>query len=312
VIAVLLQRSALIPEVTDRVIVEVAAARARGSTTPLHVCWVAPAEAEPNRRRLMEAGIPCAPWPARAAQMMASSRALPVHAAPRTRAPLPRPAASGSTDAQGWLTPDAAMAQIAAAGVPVTSWQVAATADEAAAHADALGYPVVLKAIRAEVIHKSEAGAVRLGLGDRAAVRDAACSLRSDLGPGPLLVQRQAAPGLEVVIGAVRDPVFGPLIVAGLGGIWIEALDDIALRVAPIGVAEARSMLAELRGQGLLAGGRSRLPVDRASLARIIARVSAWVARAPWLAELDINPLIVTPDGPLAVDARIRLQPPND
>jgi succinyl-CoA synthetase beta subunit len=67
-----------------------------------------------------------------------------------------------------------------------------------------------------------------------------------------------------------------------------------------------------LRGQGLLAGGRSRLPVDRASLARIIARVSAWVARAPWLAELDINPLIVTSDGPLAVDARIRLQPPND
>lgn len=312
VIAVLLQRSALIPEVTDRVIAEVAAARARGSTTPLHVCWVAPAEAEPNRRRLMEASIPCAAWAARAAQVMASSRALPVHAAPRTGAPLPRPAASGSTDAHGWLAPDAAMAQIAAAGVPVTAWRVAATVDEAASQADALGYPVVLKAIRAEVIHKSEAGAVRLGLGDRAAVRDAARSLRSDLGPGPLLVQRQAAPGLEVVIGAVRDPVFGPLVVAGLGGIWVEALDDVALRVAPIGVAEARSMLAELRGQALLDGGRGRPPVDRASLARIIARVSAWVARAPWLAELDINPLIVTPDGPLAVDARIRIRPSTD
>lgn len=312
VIAVLLQRSALIPEVTDRVIAEVAAARARGSMTPLHVCWVAPAEAEPNRRRLMDASIPCAPWAARAAQVMASSRALPVHAAPRTGAVLPRPAATWSADALGWLAPDAAMAQIAAAGVPVTSWRVAATVDEAAAHADALGYPVVLKAIRAEVVHKSEAGAVRLGLGDRAAVRDAASSLRSDLGPGPLLVQRQAAPGLEVVIGAVRDPVFGPLIVAGMGGIWVEALDDVALRVAPIGIAEARSMLAELRGQVLLDGGRGRPPVDRASLARIIARVSAWVARAPWLAELDINPLIVTPDGPLAVDARIRIRPPTD
>ncbi len=312
VIAVLLQRSALIPEVADRVIAEVAAARARGSTTPLHVCWVAPAEAEPNRRRLVEASIPCAAWAARAAQVMASSRALPAHAAPRTGAPLPRPATSGSTDAHGWLAPDAAMAQIAAAGVPVTAWRVAATVDEAASQADALGYPVVLKAIRAEVIHKSEAGAVRLGLGDRAAVRDAARSLRSDLGPGPLLVQRQAAPGLEVVIGAVRDPVFGPLIVAGLGGIWVEALGDVALRVAPIGVAEARSMLAELRGQALLDGGRGRPPVDRASLARIIARVSAWVARAPWLAELDINPLIVTPDGPLAVDARIRIQPSTD
>ncbi len=312
VIAVLLQRSALIPEVTDRVIAEVAAARARGSTTPLHVCWVAPAEAEPNRRRLMEASIPCAAWAARAAQVMASSRTLPVHAAPRSGAPLPRPAASGSTDAQGWLAPDAAMTQIAAAGVPVMSWRVAATVDEAAAHADALGYPIVVKAIRAEVIHKSEAGAVRLGLGDRAAVRDAARSLRSDLGPGPLLVQRQTAPGLEVVIGAVRDPVFGPLIVAGLGGIWVEALDDVALRVAPIGVAEARSMLAELQGQALLDGGRGRPPVDRASLARIIARVSAWVARAPWLAELDINPLIVTPDGPLAVDARIRIQQSTD
>ncbi len=316
VIAVLLQRSALIPEVTDRVIAEVAAARARGSVTPLHVCWVAPAEGEANRRRLLAAGIPCLPWAARSAATMAAARVVPVHSAPRPRPALPRPRSAvprpdGIPDLDGWLPGHEAMALIEHAGVPVAPWGVATTATEAVTVAQELGFPIVLKAIRPAIVHKTEAGAVRLGLADAPAVRTAAAQLLRALGPGPLLVQAQAAPGLEVVIGAVRDPVFGPLIMTGLGGIWVEALGDVALRVAPVPRAEARVMLDELRGQALLNGARAGPRVDRRELARIIADVSTWIARAPWLAELDINPLIATDEGLVAVDARIRLQPPT-
>lgn len=309
VIAVLLQRSALIPEVTDRVIAEVAAARTAGSTTPLHVCWVAPAEADGNRRRLLEAGIPCLPWPARSAQVMALAAPPATHRAPASGRSIPPPALHDeAVDDDGWLAPDQAMALIEAAGIPVSPWRLAASVDDAVDRAEFLGYPIVLKAIRAHILHKTEAGAVRLDLRDARSVRAAATGLTRDLGDGPFLVQRQAEPGVEVVIGAVRDAVFGPLVVAGLGGIWVEALDDVALRVAPIGVAEARAMLAGLRGRALLDGWRGRPPIDVPGLARTIARVSAWVARAPWLDELDINPLIATSGGVLAVDARIRIR----
>lgn len=307
VIAVLLQRSALIPEVTDRVITEVSAARERGSPIPLHVCWVAPQEGEANRRRLLEAGIPCLPWTARAAQTMALARVPVVHPKPASRRPTAAPI---EVDSDGWLDPGAAFNAIAAVGIEVAPWRIVETIDAAVASAAALGYPVVLKQIGTDILHKSEVGALRLGLGSGAAVRAAARSLRRDLGPGRFLVQGQAESGQELVIGAVRDPSFGPLIVAGLGGIWVEAVGDVALRQAPVGAAEALAMLGELRGQRVLDGSRGRPPVDRPVFARAISAISRWVVRAPWLGELDINPLIASRNSLIAVDARIRLAEP--
>jgi acetyltransferase len=307
-IPVLLQRSALIPEVTDRVIAEVAAGRERGSTIPVHVCWVGPQEAEANRRRLLEAGIPCNPWAARATRTLANARPQPVRPVPTVGEALPAP--SGA-DGGGWLPPDETLRLVDGTGVPVVPWRLADTTADALGAARDLGFPVVLKALRQDLLHKTEAGAIRLGLANVAAVRAAIRDLQRDLGPGPFLVQRQADPGVELVIGAVAAPGFGTMVVAGLGGIWVEALGDVAMRLAPFGPDEAASMLDELRGAALLDGGRGRPPVDRARLACLIADVSGFAARAPWLRELDINPLIATRDGVVAVDARIRVATPD-
>jgi len=105
----------------------------------------------------------------------------------------------------------------------------------------------------------------------------------------------------------MRDPQFGPAVLFGLGGIWIEALDDVAVRIAPFTEEEARSMFDELRGRTLLDGARGRPGVDRAALARLLATLSKWIARAPWLMELDINPIIADGTTLTAVDARLRI-----
>jgi acyl-CoA synthetase (NDP forming) len=305
VVPVLLQRSALMPEVTARVIAEVAAARRSGCEKPVHVCWVGAVEAEENRRALNGAGIPCHPWTARTALTLAHCRDVPARPAPPAPPPLPAP---HGADGAGWLPAAGAFALLENAGVRMAPWRMAATADAAVAAAEALGFPVVLKAERPGLVHKTEAGAVCLGLDGAAAVRAAAQDFATRLGPGPLLVQKQMPRGVELVIGATRDPSFGPVVLFGLGGMWVEVLKDTALRMAPFGEAEAAAMIDGLRGRALLDGARGQPAVDRTALARLLAGVSVWLARAPWLAELDINPLIATPGGLVAVDARIRVR----
>ena len=116
---------------------------------------------------------------------------------------------------------------------------------------------------------------MKIGIADAAQALDVVRDFENRLGPGPILVQRQAAPGLELVIGATRDPNFGPAIVFGLGGIWIEALDDVAVRIAPFTEQDAASMFDELRGRAVLDGARGRPGVDRAALARLLATLVA-------------------------------------
>jgi acetyltransferase len=306
VVPVLLQRSALMPEVTARIIAEQESARAAGIRKPIHICWVGPEGAEENRRRLLSAGIPCHPWTARAACVVAKSRVLPVHAAPPVGPPLPIPA---TADAEGWLDPETTFRLLAEAGVSFVPWHITDGANAPAAAAD-VGFPCVLKAIRPALLHKSEAGAVKIGIADAAQACDAVRDFENRLGPGPILVQRQAAPGLELVIGATRDPHFGPAVLFGLGGIWIEALNDVAVRIAPFTEQDAASMFDELRGRAVLDGARGRPAVNLAALARLLATLSQWIARAPWLAELDLNPIIANGSSLAAVDARLRVTRP--
>ena len=198
-------------------------------------------------------------------------------------------------------------------GVPVVGERLTQTADEAAAAAIALGFPVVMKVESPDLPHKTEAGVIRLNLRSEADVRAAYAAVMANaakVSPPPringVLVQPMVPQGVELVIGARNDPLFGALIVVGLGGVLVEVLKDSALSPAPVTPLEARGMLERLKGFRLLEGFRGTAAVDIGRLAEIISQVSRFAAdHTDRVAELDINPLICAGDRITAVDALI-------
>lgn len=194
-------------------------------------------------------------------------------------------------------------------GLPVVDERAVADPVEAVGASVELGFPVVLKYCSKDLLHKSDSGGVLLGLSDESSVLAGAAELQdrfADLS-GRLLVQRMAPAGVELIVGVRRDPVFGPVVLVGLGGIYAEILRDTVLELAPVDLVTARSMLDRLRGAPLLHGVRGRPPVDVDAAARAIVALSEAAAGSPEVAEGEVNPLIVHPDGALAVDALIRL-----
>jgi hypothetical protein len=175
----------------------------------------------------------------------------------------------------------------------------------AVAAADRLGYPVVAKVAHPALTHKSDVGGVRLGLLNAAAVRSAAADLLALADGAAVLVQPQRE-GIELVIGGVRDPEFGPVVMAGLGGVLVEARRDFQLAVAPVDAALAGSLLRSLRGAAVFTGLRGRPAVDLEPVAALIVTVGDLLAGHPEIAELDLNPVLVGADAPIAVDWRIR------
>jgi acetate---CoA ligase (ADP-forming) len=202
---------------------------------------------------------------------------------------------------------------LASFGVPVVDARLCASAEEAVAAADSFGYPVALKIESPDVAHKTEAGGVKLGCGTAAAVRDAYGSILASVHASRIagvLVQPMAAAGVETILGIKYDPLVGPALVFGLGGIYAEVLRDVALRIPPIDATEAERMVQELRGKALLQGARGGPPADVPALVRAIVAVSDLaVATDGRLRALDLNPLIVFPEGHgvLAVDALLEL-----
>jgi acyl-CoA synthetase (NDP forming) len=198
-------------------------------------------------------------------------------------------------------------------GVPVVGERLTQTADEAVAAAGALGFPVAMKVESPDLPHKTEAGVIRLNLRSEADVRAAFAAVTANaakVSPPPrmngVLVQPMVGQGVELVIGARNDPLFGPLIVVGLGGVLVEVLKDSALSPAPVTAHEARGMLRSLKGIRLLEGFRGMAPVDIGKLADIISKVSCFAAdHRDSFTELDINPLICASDRIIAVDALI-------
>jgi acyl-CoA synthetase (NDP forming) len=195
-----------------------------------------------------------------------------------------------------------------AAGLPMIATTLAATADDAVEQARRFGYPVAVKVVSPEIVHKSDAGGVRLGLGDDDAVRAAFGGLQALSGFEGVAVQPMAQPGLELVLGAHRDPQFGPVVLFGLGGIFVETLHDVALRVAPISSLDAQDMLDDIRGHALLAGARGQPPVDRAALSDALQRLGDFMVGHPNVASVDLNPVLGYPTGILGVDARVALE----
>ncbi len=197
---------------------------------------------------------------------------------------------------------------LAECGVPTVVEAVAETAEEAVAHAERLGFPVVAKGIVPGGVHKTELGLVRLNLSDWTAVQRAFMELSAKVGKdGWVLIQRQAPQGLELIFGLVRDPQFGPSVMAGLGGVYAEILADKVFAAGPVSENEARALLRRLKNQKLLTGFRGAKPLDLSCAARILAIISQLGAAFPRIREIDVNPLIVVDGQPLAVDATIVL-----
>jgi hypothetical protein len=193
-----------------------------------------------------------------------------------------------------------------------------ATAEEAVAAARAFGFPVVAKLLSPDILHKSEIGGVLLDLADEAAVRSGFATLlarAADRAPGArvdgVLVAKQVGGAVEMAVGVVRDPVFGPVAMVGLGGVFIEIFRDVAFRRCPVSEADATAMIRSLRGFPLLDGARGRPKADVPALARAVAALSRF-GTLPRIASAEVNPLMVLPDGEgaLAADAVIELDRP--
>lgn len=208
----------------------------------------------------------------------------------------------------GVLDPQAGAEVLAAYGLTTPPSGLAATADEAVALAERMGYPVALKRVAPGLVHKADSGGVALHLADGEAVRAA---FERMVGPGErAFVQRMASGGLEVIVGGQRDEQFGPLVMFGLGGAYVEVLLDVAFRLAPLSVEEAREMVAETAAGRLLAGVRGRPPLDEEAVVAALLRVGQLLADFPPVAEVDVNPLMVGPagEGASAVDVRVVLR----
>ena len=203
-------------------------------------------------------------------------------------------------------------------GAPVTADRLAATADEAVAAAAAAGAPVALKICSPDILHKSDGGGVRLGLEGEAIVSAAFAEVvaaarahrpRADI--RGCVVSPMAEPGTEVIVGSKVDPQFGPVVMFGIGGVLVELLKDVVFRVLPITRVAARQMLAEIHSAPILNGVRGQPPVDHDALVELLMTVSEVVEAYPEIHEMDLNPVIVRPDGLSVVDARILLHQPE-
>ena len=198
---------------------------------------------------------------------------------------------------------------LAAAGIPVVREAVAQSPDHAGTLACDMGFPVVLKGLAPDMIHKTEAGLVRLSVSSKEEAAEVFRQLDSAMnGQGQVLVQEQIDTGLELIAGLVQDPQFGPCVMVGMGGVLTELLKDSVFASAPLCHEDALALISRLKSQKLLDGFRNFRPVDRDALADVLVRLSLLGARCPQIAEVDINPMIIKNGRPVAVDATLILK----
>jgi acyl-CoA synthetase (NDP forming) len=272
--------------------------------------------------------IPCYPFPESAARALAKSnlhaewRRTPHEYAPLTGPGIDAPRARAvcrkvlDERGEGWLSVRETREVLEAAGLPVAPGGVAGSADEAVALARALGFPVAVKLASREIVHKTEIGGVRLSLADEAAVREAFAGIRDRLAREGkadamegVLIQPMIPWGTEVMVGMTYDPLFGPLIAFGLGGIHVEVLGDVCFRVAPLTVQDAGEMVRSVRAHRLFEGYRGHPRADVPALERLLLRFSRLIEEVPELREVDLNPVfaLAPGEGCLIADARVRV-----
>jgi acyl-CoA synthetase (NDP forming) len=210
----------------------------------------------------------------------------------------------------GWATSGEAVGLLSAAGIESAASRVATKAEDALRAAAAVGYPIALKALGPTLLHKTERRAVSLNVGDAAGLRAAFADFAARFGDEmtAVLVQRMVPKGVEMIVGAVQDPLFGPLIACGTGGVLVDVLADTAFRLHPLTASDTRDMLGELRGSQLLRGYRGAPPADEAALRDVLLRISELVTAAPEIQELDLNPVMVLSSGACVADVRVRVE----
>ena len=211
----------------------------------------------------------------------------------------------------GWLDPSEVRRLLSCYGLATLEQRVVSTPEEAARAAAELGQEVALKGLAPDLTHKTEAGAVRLRVRPeqiRQSAGEMAERLRSaGHSPSGFLVQPMAPAGVEMIVGVVHDRQFGPVVACGMGGVLVELLKDVSVRLAPLSELDASEMVAELRTAPLLTGYRGGPAQDVAALQQAILRVGAMVEDLPQISELDLNPIVVHPNGAVVVDARVRV-----
>ena len=200
-------------------------------------------------------------------------------------------------------------------GIPVTRFDLARSEEEAVRFANTIGFPTVLKIVSPDIIHKSDVGGVIIGLKNPDEVRSAYNQILQNVKKhdakakiAGVLVQEMAPPSTEVIVGAIKDPQFGPAIMFGLGGVFVEVLKDVTFRVAPITEEDACEMISEVKAYPLLKGYRNTPPADIDAIVKILLNTSRLVTDYPAIKELDLNPVIVYEKGAKTVDARIILE----
>jgi acetyl coenzyme A synthetase (ADP forming)-like protein len=296
---------------------------ARGARQPILTCFMGKEQGRQGVEDLRRAGVPVYLFPEEAARAMAgleryrrirerpegTTRSFVVDHA-RADGALRAAAAAGRSD----LTPEETADLLLAYGFPVAPSRIVRTLEEAVEAAAAIGYPVVLKAIAEGLVHKTERGAVRIDLRGPQDVLDAGRAIREALGATPFRfqVQTMVRGGRETILGMAHDPQFGPLLMFGLGGIFVEVMRDVVFRLPPITDLEAREMVRGIRGYPLLAGARGEPPADEEFLVETLQRLSQMAIECPALEQVDINPLIVGAAGSpsFVVDARARIAAP--
>ncbi len=213
------------------------------------------------------------------------------------------------------LTEVEAKAMLKQAGINVVDTRLATSSEEAVTISRQFGFPVVLKIASPDIVHKSDAGGVKLGLKTSRQVAkaydDIIGAIKSKYPEAKIQgvsVQKMARPGVEVIIGMSKDAQFGPVLMFGLGGVLVEILKDVSFRIVPLAQRDASEMIHEIKGYPLLEGYRGAEPVDVSKLEEMILQVSTFVEQHSEIKELDLNPVFAYSDGAIAVDARIVLE----
>jgi len=263
-----------------------------------------------ERGKLHEKKIAVFPTPERAVKALSCYARFDRKTFPRDQAGAPSP--MDRQEGLRALTPAESMAFVEGNGFPVTPALPAGSEQEAVEAARRIGFPVAVKMNSPDVTHKSDVGGVLLNIGDEEGVRKAYRSIGEAAGKagardGGALVAAMAPPGQEIIVGVTKDLQFGHAVMFGLGGIMVEVMKDVSLRVVPLSEKDAGEMVAEIRGASVLAGLRGRKPADVEAIRELLLRVSQLAARHPEIEEMDLNPVIVHEKGLIVADARVVL-----